>query len=301
MKTLSESKIKEVLKIQSEIRKILGDELRKKGFIEISPVIISPITDPLNHPTAPATIKCYGRKYHLTQSMIFHKQLSLRTLDKIFIFSPNIRLEPLDRKDTGRHLFEFTQLDLEVKNASREDVMKLCEELLVSVIKSVKKNCKKELETLGRKIKTPKKPFKQIKYEHAFQQFGKNFEIIISKNSQTPTWIIDIPLKKREFYDKEDPENPGYLRDMDLIYPEGFGEALSGGEREYHYEKIKTRIRKKGQRLSQFRQYLKLAEKNLPPSAGFGIGLERLTRYICGLKKIEETTLFPKIPGKYCI
>jgi len=257
MKTLSESKIKEVLKIQSEIRKILGDELRKKGFIEISPVIISPITDPLNHPTAPATIKCYGRKYHLTQSMIFHKQLSLRTLDKIFIFSPNIRLEPLDRKDTGRHLFEFTQLDLEIKNASREDIMKLCEELLVSVIKSVKKNCKKELKTLGRKIKTPKKPFKQIKYEHAFQQFGKNFEIIISKNSQTPTWIIDIPLKKREFYDKEDPENPGYLRDMDLIYPEGFGEALSGGEREYHYEKIKTRIRKKGQRLSQFRQYLK--------------------------------------------
>ena len=293
--------LKEVLKIQSEIRKILSDDLRKRDFIEISPVILSPITDPLNHPTAPANINCYGSEYHLTQSMIFHKQLALRTLDKIFTFSPNIRLEPLERKDTGEHLFEFTQLDLEVKDAIREDMMKLCEELLVSVIKSVKKNCKKELKALGRKIKIPKIPFKQIKYEDAYKKYGKNFEAIISKTHTEPVWIIDIPLKNREFYDKEDPEKPGFLRDMDLIYPEGFGEALSGGEREYEYERIKTRIRKKGQKLSQFKDYLRLAKEDLPPSAGFGIGIERLTRYICGLKRIEYASLFPKIPGKYCI
>ena len=103
---------KAILKIQSEIRKILVEELRKKDFIEISPVILSPITDPLNHPTTPANINCYGKNYSITQSMIFHKQLALQTLEKIFIFSPNIRLEPLDKKETGRHLFEFTQLDL---------------------------------------------------------------------------------------------------------------------------------------------------------------------------------------------
>jgi len=294
-------KIKEVLKIQSEIRKVLGDELRKRDFVEISPVILSPITDPLNHATAPASINYYGKEYRLTQSMIFHKQLALRTLDKIFIFSPNVRLEPSRKKDTGRHLFEFTQLDLEVKDAKREEIMRLCEELLVSVIKSVKRNCKKELEALGRKIKIPKTPFIQIRYEDAYKQYGKNFEIMISKTHRGPIWIIDIPLNNREFYDKEDPERPGYLRDMDLIYPEGYGEALSGGEREYEYERIKIRIHKKGEKLAHFKEYLKSAKNNLPPSAGFGIGIERLTRFICGLDRIEGTSLFPKIPGRHCI
>ena len=292
---------KSVLKIQSEIRNILGDELRKKDFVEISPVILSPITDPLNHPIMPTNINCYGKNYYITQSMIFHKQIALQTLEKIFVFSPNVRLEPTDRKDTGRHLFEFTQLDLEVKGAKREDVMKLGEELLISVIKTIKKKCKQELKILGRELKVPRIPFKKIRYEEAYQKYGEEFEQMISKTHKEPVWIVDIPLNKREFYDKEDPKNPNVLLDMDLIYPEGYGEALSGGERECEYNRIKQRIIKKGQKISQFKEYVDLAKHDLPESAGFGIGIERLTRYICGLKRIEETTLFPKTPGEYCI
>lgn len=301
MKRLDLKKRQCILKVQSEIRRILADHLKSQGFIEISPVILSPITDPLNHPTTPAAINCYGNTYRLTQSMIFHKQIAMRSLEKIFVFSPNIRIELPDLRNTKRHLFEFTQLDLEVKNASRENVMKLCEELIIDVIKRIKKDCKKELELIGRTLRTPKTPFKQITFNDAYKLCGKDFEIIISKTHQEPIWIVDIPLKNREFYDREDPKKPGLLRDMDLIYPDGYGEALSGGEREYKYERIRQRILKKGQNLSQFKEYLTLAKNDLPASAGFGIGVERLTRYICGLKRIEDTTLFPKIPGKYCI
>jgi len=223
-------KMRATLRIQSEIRRVLSGELRERGFIEISPVILSPITDPLNHPTSPATINCYGKNYSVTQSMIFHKQLALQTLDRIFIFSPNVRLEAPDKSSSGRHLFEFTQLDLEVKNAKRENVMDLCEELLISVIKYVKKNCKQDLDLLSRTVKTPKKPFKKITYSDAIKKYGADFEAIISKEHKEPVWIIDIPIKSREFYDKEDPKRPGILLDMDLIYPEGYGEALSGGE-----------------------------------------------------------------------
>ena len=88
---------------------------------------------------------------------------------------------------------------------------------------------------------------------------------------------------------------------MDLIYPEGYGEALSGGEREYEFKRIKTRLHQKGQTLEQFKDYISLVKQGLPPSAGFGIGIERLTRFICGLQTIEEASLFPKIPGKKCI
>ena len=175
MKKIQYDKKKAVLKIQSEIRKILGDELRKKEFIEISPVILSPITDPLNHPTDPARVECYGKNYSVTQSMIFHKQLALKTLDKIFIFSPNVRLEPITRKETGRHLFEFSQLDLEVKEATREQIIDLCEDILIKLIISIRKECEKELKTLDRKLKTPIKPFKKIKYKDAYKKYGEKF------------------------------------------------------------------------------------------------------------------------------
>lgn len=300
--TDSESKkIKAILKIQSSIRQILAYELRKKDFIEIAPVIISPITDPLNHPTSPVKIDIYGKSYSVTQSMIFHKQLALNILEKIFVFSPNVRIEPSEKKKTGRHLFEFTQLDLEVKDAKREEIIQLCEELLVATIKALKETCKNELKYLERKLTIPNTPFKQIKYKDAYKQYGIDFETMVSNTNTEPVWVIDIPIMYREFYDKEDLENPGYLLDMDLIYPDGYGEALSGGEREYEYERIKSRILKKGQTLEQFKEYLKLAKNGLPASAGFGIGIERLTRYICGLRFIEETSLFPKIPGKLCI
>lgn len=290
-----------VLKIQSKIRRILADYLESKDFIEISPVILSPMTDPLNHPTAPGDVECYGRKYHLTQSMIFHKQVALKTLDKIFVFSPNVRLEGKERKDTGRHLFEFTQLDLEIKGAKREDVIRLCEEMIKDLITSIKESCKDELEQLQREIKVPKTPFKRISYKEAYERYGEDFETIISKKNKEPVWIIDMPIMQREFYDKEHKDKKGYLADMDLIYPEGYGEALSGGEREFEYERIKKRMKIKGKKYSEFKEYLKIAEKGLPPSAGFGIGIERLTRFICGLKKIEEATLFPKIPGEKCV
>lgn len=287
-----------ILKIQSKIRKKLSDYLESKGFIEISPVILSPITDPLNHPTKSGKIECYGQKYHLTQSMIFHKQIALKTLNKLFVFSPNIRLEPKESSNTGRHLFEFTQLDLEIKDAKREQIMRLCENLIIHLIKEIKEDCKKELGILKREIKIPKKPFKKISYKEAYEKYGKDFEIEISKKYKDPVWIIDMPIMNREFYDKEHKDKPGYLADMDLIYPDGYGEALSGGEREYKYERIKKRMKIKGKKYSEFKPYLDIAKKGLPKSAGFGIGIERLTRYICGLRKIEEASLFPKIPGK---
>ena len=296
-----QSKKYAILKIQSKIRRVLAEYLEEKDFIEISPVILSPMTDPLNHPTTPSNIECYGKKYHLTQSMIFHKQVAMKTLEKIFVFSPNVRLEPKERSETGRHLFEFSQLDLEVKDAEREEIMKLCEKMIVHLIKIIKKECSKELTILKREIKTPKAPFKKITYSDAYEKYGKDFEIEISKKHKEPVWIIDMSIMHREFYDREHADKPGYLADMDLIYPEGYGEALSGGEREHEYEKIRKRMENKGKKYSEFKKYLELAKQDLPPSAGFGMGIERLTRYICGLEKIEEATLFPKIPGKACI
>ena len=272
--------------------------MAKRGFTELLPVMLSEETDPLCHSVFDATIPYYETKYQLTKSMILHKQQAVSYLDKIFIFSPNIRLETADKKDTGRHLIEFTQLDLEVKDATRDDVIALGESLFVHLLKEVKEKRSEELKLLGKEIKIPKIPFPRVKYAEAVEKYGADFELALSKESESPVWLIDIPITKREFYDKEVPPGCGYLADMDLIYPEGYCEALSGGEREFDYERILQRIKQSGQEPATFAKHLQLAkEGKLAPSAGFGIGIERLTRYICGLERVEMARAFAKLPG----
>jgi len=298
---LKDERVRCAVKVGSIIRYTMAEFLQNNEFIEIPPVIISPVTDPLAHPIFNGEISYYDNKYYLTRSMIFHKQMALLAFDKIFCFSPNIRLELAEKARTGRHLFEFTQLDLEVKGASREEVMKLAEEMLIEVLKKAKECCNPELEKFGRELQIPSRPFKRISFEEAYNEYGKEYEEILSFEATEPFWIVDFPKWKREFYDREYEDKEGWLADMDLIYPEGFGEALSGGEREYEYERIVKRIQDSKMDPKEYLFYLEIAKRGLPPSAGFGIGIERLTRYICGLKDIKYTTPFPKIPGKYCI
>ena len=101
----------------------------------------------------------------------------------------------------------------------------------------------------------------------------------------------------RGFYDREDPVRPGILRDFDMLYPEGFGEAISGGEREHTYKGVLKRMKLTGVDPEEYGWYLQMLKEGVPSSVGFGIGVERLTRWICGLKTIWEAVPFPKVPG----
>jgi asparaginyl-tRNA synthetase len=272
--------------------------LQERGFVEIPPVIYSTATDPLNHPVYDTSFQYEGTTYSITKSMIFHKQILVQQFPRIYSFSPNVRLEMPEKSSTGRHLLEFTQLDLEVRDATREDVMDLGEDLFREIIKHVTESHNEDLISLGRILKVPAKPFMRIKYLEALNKYGEDFERILSEKAKEPFWIIDIPLEAREFYDRESDSERGILNDMDLIYPEGYCEALSGGEREFKIDRILERIRVKKQSPKQFDWFIQEAEAGLQISAGFGIGIERLLRYICGLKRIEDTHPFPKVPGK---
>jgi asparaginyl-tRNA synthetase len=290
--------IREMLVVKTQVRNAMANYLFNNGFLEISAVMVSPETDPLCHDVFSTDFDYYGEKYTITKSMILHKLMAVVGIEKFFCFSPNLRLEVKETAQSGRHLFEFTQLDLEIRNASRDDLLKLGEEIFIHVFKEVKKHCKKQLEFFGRDLKIPSTPFKRVAFMKAMEEHGKNFEIILSEEMQDPFWLIDIPDWKREFYDKEDPKRPGILLDMDVIYPEGFGEGLSGGMRENEYKKIKERIIRQNLDPKDYKLYLELAKLGFPPSGGFGIGIERITRYICGLKHVKDATLFPKIPGE---
>lgn len=290
-----------IVKIQTEILSHLTSYFIRKGFRWLLPVILSPITDPLwpdprTSGIKPLKVTIYGSDMRLMHSMILHKQIAIAFgLEKVFILSPNIRVEPPEKFSTGRHAFEFTQLDFEMKEASMEDVIDLVEDMFVSLINYIKERCAEELSSLNRDLRVPKRPFKRYYYQDLLNEYGDHWEDEVSLNADDPVWVLSIP---REFYDREDPERPGFYRNYDLILPEGYGEVLSGGEREYLWERIHSRMLKDGLNPKDYGLYYEFASRNLlKPSAGAGIGIERLVRFITGRPHIKDVQLFERVPG----
>jgi len=301
-----------ILKIQDEIVSQIRAFLRKEGFIEILAPIIGPATDPGIRGAKQASIDYYGANFKVMSSMILYKQMIIASLPKVFALSPNIRLEPKETIKTRRHLTEFRQIDLEVANATYKDLIGLGERMFCHVIRKIKQKYGRELKEEKRRLKVPKRPFRKYTYKEALEIL-KNFGIhvkygseipwdgeeLLSKIHKEPFWITDYPVTARVFYYLEHENNPGTLKDFDLIYSEGFGEAISGGEREYRYEKVVERIVKSGEKVADYEWYLEMLKNGIPPSAGFGIGVERLTRFVCGLENIWDAVPFPKVAGVY--
>ncbi len=284
---------REVITIQNYILDITRKFFRDKDFLEIQSPIISTVTDPGLRGAETASIEYYGSKMKITSSMIFHKQLAASLFGKVFSISPNIRLESETKKKTKEHLAEFRQIEIEITFSTYRDIMKLAEEFLGELTEKIGK--KFQLRELPRE-------FKEYSYKEIVSKYGIEYgEEIPCDMEKTISedrfiWITEYPYGSRGFYDKDN--GNGFLRDFDLLYPNGFGEASSGGEREYEYEKVKEKMLDLGLNLHDFKDYLDILESGkINPTAGLGIGLERLTRYICGLESVEEATLFPRLPG----
>ena len=302
--------MKLVLKVQDQILTSIREFLRRKRFMEILAPIIGPATDPGIRGAKQVSIQYYGAPFKIMSSMILYKQMIISSFEKVFALSPNIRLELPESVKTARHLAEFRQIDLEMVHASYDDAMNLAEGLLASVVRDVREKCCEELKGLGRDLKEVTAPFKRLTHKQAVQLLRSNgymisfveeipwdAEVVLSALHDHPFFVYDYPLVSRGFYDREDPSRPGILRDFDMLYPEGFGEAISGGEREHTYEGVLKRMKLTGVDPEEYEWYLQMLKEGIPHSVGFGIGIERLTRWICGLKTIWEAVPFPKVPG----
>jgi asparaginyl-tRNA synthetase len=164
----------------------------------------------------------------------------------------------------------------------------------VKLVKDVKKDLKPELELLRCELlKTPKAPFKVLDRADLEAKYGKDWEAGIAADIKEPVWVVNIP---REFYDFEDFAT-GKWDNYDLFMPK-FGEVLSGAKREWEYKKIMTKIERDQVKKENYALLLKLAkEGKTKPSAGAGIGIERIVGYVAGVKHIGETQPFPRVPG----
>jgi len=295
---LKETKMSHILRIQSAALKALHDYMYDNGVVQSMPVILSPETDPLNHPHFDASVEYYGQKLHLTKSMILHKQLALLNdgFDKIYIMSPNVRLEQGMLGESGRHLFEFTQVDIEIKDATKRDFITFVDGMIASVFAFVKRECDDDLRALGRTLRMPELPLKVYESEELRSRYGDDFERIVSESEKDPFWILNF---RREFYDREDKERRGYYHNYDVFWPEGYGEALSGGEREWEHQEILRKMSERNTDTSAFKMYLDVAGRGLiPQTVGGGLGIERMVRFLTGQRHVRDVSLFPRVPGE---
>jgi len=302
------------LRIQNSITRAAREHLRVNGFQELTPPIIGPVTDPGVRGAKQLDVDFYGHRYKLMTSVILYKQASLLTFDRIFYIAPNVRLEPLETATTGRHLSEFTQIDVEVKDASREEILDLLEGLLRHIVDATLRESAVDLEFLGRDPAAfepmLRKAFDRMTHTQAVARLrglrhGQSTdaeidwqgEKLISEQTDVPFFITDYPKGSRGFTDGESRTEPGVLRNFDLIAPAGFGELCSGGERTHEYRRLIERMRETGENPAKYAWYLDLARDGLPASAGFGLGLERVTRFIAGLDYVWQANAYPKLPG----
>src|SRR6056297_337124 len=298
-----------ILRIRTEIVKIIHNFLNQKGFYLVESPILTPAA--CEGTTTLFETDYFGDKAYLTQSGQLYNEASAMAFGKVYCFGPTFRAE---KSKTRRHLMEFWMVEPEAAYFDFQDNNKLQEEMIVAIAKHVLEHCPLELKILERDtsmLENIQAPFPYLSYDDAIKIIQKNGsdmqwgddlsgedETIISGQYKKPVFIHHFPTKCKAFYMKPDPERPETVLGADLIAPEGFGEIIGGGQRIDDYQLIKERIKEFNLPEDDYQWYIDLRKNGYVPHSGFGLGIERTVAWICNLPHIRETIPFPRMLNK---
>ena len=290
------------MRIRSEVVGAAFDYFRDNGFHLISaPTFVQAAVE---GGSTLFSVDYFGKQANLSQSAQFYEEAALPALQKVWIYQPAFRAE---KSKTAKHLTEFWMIEAEQAFTGQEENMKVQEELLSKMVERVLERRQADLKTLGRTLAQPSLPFLRMTYDEArtiAEKKGLGFEWgedlpteaerAISLTQDSPFFITEYPLTARSFYHMTYQDRPKVTRSADLIAPEGVGELATGGQRIHDYKELMARISSQDLPTESFSWYLELRKFGMPPHSGFGIGVERCTRWIAGLKHIRSASLFPR-------
>ena len=289
-----------IFKVQHAALEAMRGFLSIHGFMEVfTPRIIVSATE---GGSALFPVAYFTREAFLAQSPQLYKEQLCLDFEKVFEIGPFFRAE---ESHTRRHLSEFISVDIEQAFANAEDVMKVLEELIHYVCKTVAANCKRELELLKHEIKVPEVPFKRITYNQLLEELEAE-KIHINWGEDIPTtafrvlgklhpyfyFITDWPTKTKAFYIQPQDGNPELSEGFDLMWH--WVELSSGGTRIHNKELLTKRLSEQGLSTESFKTHLQAFDYGMPPHAGWGLGLARLVMVLTGIKNIREVVLFPR-------
>ena len=296
-----------IARVRHTVVKAVRDYLDDQGYILADTPIFTPAA-------CEGTTTLFGVPYfdegtaYLTQSGQLYNEATAAAHGKVYCFGPTFRAE---KSKTRRHLTEFWMVEPEIAFAHLDDAVALAEGLVCYVVAQALEKRKEELKVLERdtaKLESVKAPFPRLHYEDAMKllhakgsetpmgsDFGGTDETVIAGEYDRPVVVHRFPSAIKAFYMAPDPEEPEYSLSADILAPEGYGEIVGGGERLADHELLLKRIREHNLPEEAFRWYLDLRRFGSFPHAGFGMGIERVVTWICGIDHLRETIAFPRM------
>jgi asparaginyl-tRNA synthetase len=296
-----------VLRVRHEVIDAVRDFFNSRGFILADTPIFTPAA-------CEGTTTLFPVQYfedttaYLTQSGQLYNEANAMALGRVYCFGPTFRAE---KSKTRRHLTEFWMVEPEMAYADLDDTMALAEALVVEVVARVLDKRQAELKVLERNtsaLEAVKTPFPRVSYDDALEKlrgagqpiewggdFGGTDETVLSNMFDRPVCVHRYPAQIKAFYMKPDPVRPDLALCVDVLAPEGYGEIIGGGQRLDDYDLLLSRIAEHKLPQEAFEWYLDLRRYGSVPHAGFGMGIERVVTWICGLEHVRETIPYPRM------
>jgi asparaginyl-tRNA synthetase len=301
-----------ILRVRAEIIKAARDFFDEHGFTLTDPPILTPAACEGTSTLFP--VNYFEEEAFLTQSGQLYIEATAMALGKVYSFGPTFRAE---KSKTRRHLTEFWMVEPEVAYADLDDLMDLAEGLITFIVKRCLERRRGDLQTIGRdvsKLEKVEAPFPRITYDDAVKMLqeahakgalenkfewggdlGSPDETYISSQCEKPVMVHRYPAKVKAFYMEPDPLRPDLALCVDVLAPEGHGEIIGGSQRMASYDLLVQRIQEHGLPEEAFKWYLDLRKFGSVPHGGFGMGIERVVGWICGLEHVRETIPFPRM------
>lgn len=301
-----------ILRVRAEIIKAARNFLDDNGFVLTDPPILTPAA--CEGTTTLFPVDYFDEQAYLTQSGQLYIEATAMALGKVYSFGPTFRAE---KSKTRRHLTEFWMVEPELAYATLEDLMDLAEVLVSFIVKRCLERRAEDLKTIGRDVSNLQKvaaPFVRITYDEAVKMLqeghakgalesrfewggdlGSPDETYLSSQFEKPVMVHRYPAKVKAFYMEPDPQRPELALCVDVLAPEGYGEIIGGSQRTASYDLLVQRIREHNLPEEAFKWYLDLRKYGTVPHGGFGMGIERVVAWICGLEHVRETIPFPRM------
>jgi asparaginyl-tRNA synthetase len=292
--------------VRAEVIRACRDFFDSRGFLLLDAPILTP--NACEGTTTLFETAYFDEKAFLTQSGQLYMEAGAMAFGKVYCFGPTFRAE---KSKTRRHLMEFWMIEPEVAYAELDDIMLLAEEFVTAVVARVLDRCQEPLRTLERDtapLEAVQTPFPRISYDEALdilqqhgesvpwgEDFGGGHETVLSSQFDRPLMVHRYPSQCKAFYMQPDPQRPDVALCLDVLAPEGYGEIIGGGQRLHDLDTLQARLREHDLPEAAFQWYTDLRRYGSVPHAGFGMGIERVVAWLCGLGHVRETIPFPRM------
>ncbi len=297
-------------RVKAELLRALREFLERESVLEMTPPVLT--GNPAEGGAEAFAIDYFGRPGYLSQTAQLYLEALLFPNERVYALTPSFRAE---KSRTPRHLTEYLHLEVELAWVGLADLLDFVERMTVEVSHAVAERRPKELQLLGRppqELRELEGPFPRLTYRQAIErlrdqgfpvEFGTDLgtaeERALTLEARTPLFVTHFPVGLKAFYMLRSVDDPETVEAADLLAPEGYGEIVGASARETDIDRLLERLRATGAKPEEYEWYLDLRRHGSIPHAGFGLGVERLLRWMLRREHIRETTPFPRTPSRH--